>query len=328
MAYAGDDSSDSDMSEVRPAAARPCGPRAGSAAAAGPNPLRQEDLEEDVLAPAAGQRPPAVNNQDGLASALEEFAWPRDTPWIETLAVPVRRPNPLSAATCTSVRSVRGASVATVVLEAFATEIWLRLPSVDSASLLPQRPALPTLALPPPRLRRLHATLTPLAPTQVADDGSEKDAIPNVDDDVARESVFHQRALAAVVAAGAQLAAAGVPVRRPDDYYAEMVKNDAHMRKVKDKLLFEQRQLDAKAERRRDRENKQYGKQVQAEKLKERKAQQKSDMRGQLQSKYDQEAQAGPVPGYGDLTKKFTLEDFWSDPVTKASYQLFYYQQF
>jgi len=115
-------------------------------------------------------------------------------------------------------------------------------------------------------------------PPQVADDGSEKDAIPNVDDDVARESVFHQRALAAVVAAGAHLAAAGVPVRRPDDYYAEMVKNDAHMRKVKDKLYFEQRQLDAKAERRRDRENKTYGKQVQAEKLKERKAQQKSDI--------------------------------------------------
>ncbi len=112
----------------------------------------------------------------------------------------------------------------------------------------------------------------------MVDDGSEKDAIPDVDDDVARESVFHQRALAAVVAAGAHLAAAGVPVRRPDDYYAEMVKNDAHMRKVKDKLYFEQRQLDAKAERRRDRENKQYGKQVQAEKLKERKAQQKADI--------------------------------------------------
>ena len=91
MVYAEDDSSSSDMSEVRDAAARPCGTRAGGAAAAGPNPPRQEeDLEEDVLAPAAGQRPPAVNNQDGLASALEEFAWPRDTPWIDTLAVPVR----------------------------------------------------------------------------------------------------------------------------------------------------------------------------------------------------------------------------------------------
>jgi rRNA-processing protein EBP2 len=99
-----------------------------------------------------------------------------------------------------------------------------------------------------------------------------------VDDDIARETVFHRRALAAVLAAGAHLVAAGIPVRRPDDYYAEMVKNDAHMRKVKDKLFFEQRELEAKAERRRDRDNKQYGKQVQVEKLKERKAQQKADM--------------------------------------------------
>ncbi len=27
------------------------------------------------------------------------------------------------------------------------------------------------------------------------------------------------------------------------------------------------------------------------------------------------------APNYGDLTKKFTLADFWDDPVTKASYQ-------
>jgi rRNA-processing protein EBP2 len=102
--------------------------------------------------------------------------------------------------------------------------------------------------------------------------------VPDVDDDIARESVFHARALAAVTGAAARYAAAGIPVRRPDDFYAEMVKNDGHMRKVKDKLFFEQRQVEAKAERRRERDNKQYGKQVQAEKLKERKAAQKADM--------------------------------------------------
>lgn len=30
---------------------------------------------------------------------------------------------------------------------------------------------------------------------------------------------------------------------------------------------------------------------------------------------------AAPDAGYGDLNKKFTLEDFWSDPVTMASYK-------
>ncbi len=41
-------------------------------------------------------------------------------------------------------------------------------------------------------------------------------------------------------------------------------------------------------------------------------------------SKYGQDALNSATPkgeGYGDLTKKFTLADFWDDPVTKASYQ-------
>lgn len=102
--------------------------------------------------------------------------------------------------------------------------------------------------------------------------------IANIQDDLERESVFHRRAQEAVASARVQLGALGVPTRRPDDFYAEMVKNDVHMRKVKDKLLFEQRQLDAKAERRREREAKRYGKAVQAERLKERKQQQKASM--------------------------------------------------
>ncbi len=109
-------------------------------------------------------------------------------------------------------------------------------------------------------------------------DAEQDGMIADVQDDLERESAFHRRALGAVTFARSKLAALGVPVRRPDDYYAEMVKNDAHMRKVKDKLLFEQRQVEAKAERRRERENKRYGKEVQAERQKERKAQQKADM--------------------------------------------------
>lgn len=35
--------------------------------------------------------------------------------------------------------------------------------------------------------------------------------------------------------------------------------------------------------------------------------------------RFDRQGKA--LPGYGDLTKKFTLADFWDDPVTKASYQ-------
>jgi rRNA-processing protein EBP2 len=109
-------------------------------------------------------------------------------------------------------------------------------------------------------------------------DAAEDGEIANVQDDLERESVFHRRALDAVAAARSKLGALGVPTRRPDDFYAEMMKNDAHMRKVKDKLLFEQRELEAKGERRREREAKRYGKAVQAERLKERKQQQKDSM--------------------------------------------------
>jgi len=41
-------------------------------------------------------------------------------------------------------------------------------------------------------------------------------------------------------------------------------------------------------------------------------------------SKYGEDALAAATPkadGYGDLLKKFTLADFWDDPVTQASYQ-------
>ncbi len=55
----------------------------------------EEEDDDDALQPpqegaAAAQRPPPVNNRDGLASALEDFEWPRNTPWIDTLVVPVR----------------------------------------------------------------------------------------------------------------------------------------------------------------------------------------------------------------------------------------------
>ena len=42
---------------------------------------------------------------------------------------------------------------------------------------------------------------------------------------------------------------AGVPWQRPPDYYAEMVKSDAHMSRIKDQLMYEQRQIEEAEER-------------------------------------------------------------------------------
>jgi hypothetical protein len=73
-----------------------------------------------VLAPphaGAVARAPPVNNTDGLASVVEDFEWPKDVPWIDTLVVPVRARaarHPPSARPpthpCTNVRSDRDCS--------------------------------------------------------------------------------------------------------------------------------------------------------------------------------------------------------------------------
>ena len=43
--------------------------------------------------------------------------------------------------------------------------------------------------------------------------------------------------------------AAGTPWQRPPDYYAEMVKSDEHMAKVKQQLMHEQEQMEAVEQR-------------------------------------------------------------------------------
>lgn len=51
-----------------------------------------------------------------------------------------------------------------------------------------------------------------------------------------------------------------MPYQRPDDYYAEMVKTDDHMRKVRQNLLSRQKVLEQKEKARKMRELKKYGK--------------------------------------------------------------------
>ena len=60
-----------------------------------------------------------------------------------------------------------------------------------------------------------------------------------------------------------------MPVKRPHDYYAEMVKSDEHMKRVRAELIFEQTAQETREEAQ-GAGQKRYGKQVQAEKLKER----------------------------------------------------------
>ena len=109
--------------------------------------------------------------------------------------------------------------------------------------------------------------------------GSNTDRVVDVNDDLARETFFYERALESANECVRRLKELGVPARRPDDYYAEMVKSDEHMKRVRSELIFEQQQLEIRDERRKAREAKKYGKQVQAEKIKARTLDKKSQIK-------------------------------------------------
>lgn len=96
------------------------------------------------------------------------------------------------------------------------------------------------------------------------------DSIPDVADDLQRELAFYSQSLEAVRLARSKLRAEGVPFSRPKDYFAEMVKEDAHMERVKAKLTEEAAGKKAAAEARKLRDLKKFGKQVQVAKLQER----------------------------------------------------------
>lgn len=94
--------------------------------------------------------------------------------------------------------------------------------------------------------------------------------IEDISDDLQRELQLYAQSLEAAKQARALLRAEGLPFSRPKDYFAEMVKDDGHMEKVKAKLVEEATAKKASAEARKQRDLKKFGKQVQVAKLQER----------------------------------------------------------
>ncbi|EOD44749.1 putative rrna processing protein [Neofusicoccum parvum UCRNP2] len=94
--------------------------------------------------------------------------------------------------------------------------------------------------------------------------------IADTNDDLGRELAFYQQALSAVKTARGALKKEGVPFSRPTDYFAEMVKSDEHMGKIKQKLIDEAAGKKAAAEARRQRDLKKFGKAVQVAKEQEK----------------------------------------------------------
>ena len=94
--------------------------------------------------------------------------------------------------------------------------------------------------------------------------------IKDVEDDLGRELAFYKQSLDAVKEARIKLKKEGVPFSRPADYFAEMVKSEEQMGKVRQKMVDEAARKKASQDARRQRDLKKFGKAVQVAKLQER----------------------------------------------------------
>ncbi|XP_017876259.2 probable rRNA-processing protein EBP2 homolog [Ceratina calcarata] len=83
--------------------------------------------------------------------------------------------------------------------------------------------------------------------------------------DFRRETMFHRQAQGAVMDGIARLKKLGIPTTRPDDYFAEMAKSDAHMHKVRENLLRKQMIVQRSEKVRQLRQQRKVGKQMQIE---------------------------------------------------------------
>jgi rRNA-processing protein EBP2 len=111
-----------------------------------------------------------------------------------------------------------------------------------------------------------YQSVTTLEPVEIED----------VEDDLSRELAFYKQCLSAAKDARGKLKKEGTGFSRPADYFAEMVKSDEHMGKIKQKLIDEAAGKKASAEARKQRDLKKFGKQVQTAKMQER-AKEKKD---------------------------------------------------
>jgi rRNA-processing protein EBP2 len=101
--------------------------------------------------------------------------------------------------------------------------------------------------------------------------------LTNAHDDLKREVAFYNNTLLSVKHAKERLLKEStVPYKRPSDYFAEMLKTDAHMARVKDKLIYEQKKIAAVEERKKSQAHKKVAKVLQSQKAAQR-LQEKND---------------------------------------------------
>ncbi|WVO19024.1 uncharacterized protein IAS62_000300 [Cryptococcus decagattii] len=129
-----------------------------------------------------------------------------------------------------------------------------------------------------PALRALtdsiRVTSMPWPEHLVLDSKETADVDPS--DDLQRETVFYKIALGCIPQARKLASKHDIPFTRPGDYYAEMVKSDEHMERVRTKLVEEAQGIKKSEDAKKQRDLKKFGKQIQHEKLRQREQDKKS----------------------------------------------------
>ncbi|KAF8073955.1 eukaryotic rRNA processing protein EBP2-domain-containing protein [Lyophyllum atratum] len=138
----------------------------------------------------------------------------------------------------------------------------------------------------------------------------------DVNDDLNRELAFYKQALHSADAARTLAAKHKFPFTRPADYFAEMVKTDSHMERIRQRLLDESAGIKKSEDKRKEREGKKFGKQVQVEKLKEREKS-KKDMEERLKGLKRKRKDILDNPQAGDDEFDIAVEDAIADRPAK-----------
>ena len=86
----------------------------------------------------------------------------------------------------------------------------------------------------------------------------------NVHDDIKREIAFYNMTRENVMKGMQILVQAKIPISRPDDFFAEMLKTDEHMGKVKSRLLQQQQKVQTFEEKKSRMDNKRFHKAIAA----------------------------------------------------------------
>jgi len=112
--------------------------------------------------------------------------------------------------------------------------------------------------------------IVPPTPLPFGENGDPEQNPLDIHDDLKREVAFYNSALEAVNLARPKLKDANISLRRPDDFFAEMVKTDDHMAGVKDRLIFENKKMEAVSQRKSNKEQLLRAKESHANRLAEK----------------------------------------------------------